>query len=172
MRSKVVPFKKDTDTRKNIKIDAQKRSLKALLLLFIEPYADGARDSEKYVFPDLTKVSVTINGSPNMIYNNGIEGKDMWEEAQRFFVKEKNKTEHMDATKFYNGDNFGLLIYMRSMADQEMHGSDKRLLNSTDGVQLENEGKAEGSGYVNCHVFVIAKSQFNIIDRQLESVQN
>jgi len=77
MRSQVVTFKKDTDTRKNIKIDAQKRSLKALLLLFIEPYTNGARDSEKYIFPDLTKVSVTINGSPNMIYNNGVEGKHM-----------------------------------------------------------------------------------------------
>jgi len=91
MRSQVVTFKKDTDTRKNIKIDAQKRSLKALLLLFIEPYADGAKDSEKYIFPDLTKVSVTINDSPNTIYNNGVEGKDTWEEAQRFFVKEKIK---------------------------------------------------------------------------------
>jgi len=86
--SKVVTFKKETDTR--INIDAQ-RSLKAILLLFMEPYDGGTRDSEKYVFPDLTKVSVTINGSPNMIYNNGIEGKDMWEEAHRFFVKEKIK---------------------------------------------------------------------------------
>ena len=67
----------------------------------MEGYTGGARDSEKYVFPDLTIVSVTINGSPNMIYNNGIEGKDMWEEAHRFFVKEKNKTEHMNLSKFY-----------------------------------------------------------------------
>ena len=87
-----------------------KRSLKALRLLFVEPYTDGTRDSEKYIFPDLTKVSVMINSSPNMIYSNGVEGKDMCEEAQRFFVKEQNKTEHMDATKFYTGDNFGLLI--------------------------------------------------------------
>jgi len=81
MRSQVVTFKKVTGTRKNIKIDAQKRSLKALLLLFIGPYTNGARDSEKYIFPDLTKVSVTINGSPNMLYTNGVESKDMWEEA-------------------------------------------------------------------------------------------
>ena len=40
-------------------------------------------------------------------------------------------------------------------------------MNSTDGVQL-----AEGSGNVNCHVFVIADSQFNIVERQLESVQD
>ena len=71
------PSKKDAKKRLDIKIDAQKRSLKAILLLFIEPYANGARDSEKYVFPDLMKVSVTINGSPNMIYNNGVEGKHM-----------------------------------------------------------------------------------------------
>jgi len=172
MRSEVVVFKKGTDTRLNIKVDAQKRSLEALRLLFVEPYTDGARDSEKYIFPDLMKVSVTINGSPNMIYNNGVEGKDMWEEVERFFVKEKNKTEYMNATKFFTGDNFGLLIDTRSTADQEMHGSGKRLVNSTDGVQLEIERKAEGSGNGNCHIFVIADSQFNIMDKQLESVQN
>jgi len=52
-----------------------------------------------------------------MIYNSGIEGKDMWEEAHRFFVKEKNKTVHMNATKFYTDDKFGLVVDMRSMAD-------------------------------------------------------
>jgi len=172
MRSEVVIFKKDTDTRMNIKVNAQKRSLKAILLLFIELYGDGTRDSEKYVFPDLTKVSVTINGSPNMIYDNGLEGKDMWEEAHRFFVKEKNKTEHMNLENFYTGDKFGLVIDMRSMSDQSMHGSSTCLVNSTDGVQPEIEWKAEGSGNVNCHIFVIADSQYNIIDRQFDSVQN
>jgi len=172
MRSEVVIFKKHTDTRLNIKVDAQKRSLKAILLLFIEPYVDGTRDSEKYIFPDLTKVSVTINGSPKMVYNNGDEGKDMWEEAQRFFVKEKNKTEHMNLENFYTGDKFGLVIDMPSMADQSMYGSGTRIVNSTDGVQLEIEQKAEGSGNMNCHIFVISNSQFNIMDRQFDSVQN
>ena len=58
----MVTFKKATDTRINIKVDAQGRSLKAILLLL---------------------------GSPKMLYNNGIEGKDMWEEAHRLFVKKK-----------------------------------------------------------------------------------
>jgi len=77
----------------------------------------------------------------------------------------------MDVTKFYTGDNFGLLIDMRSMADQEMHRNGRRIVNSTDGVQLEIERKAEGSGDLNCHVFVIADYQFNVMDRQQESVQ-
>jgi len=172
MHDKEVAFKKDTDTRINIKVNAQRRSLKALLLLFVEPYTAGARDSEKFIFPDLTKVSITVNGTPNMLYNNGIQGKDMWEEARNLFVKEKNKTEHMDMTKFYTGDKFGLVIDMRSMADQGIHGSGRRIMNSTDGVQLEIERKAKGSGDVKCHIFIITDFQFDLTDRQLESVQN
>jgi len=94
-----------------------------------------------------------------------------WDEAHRFFVKEKDKTEHMNTTKVYTGDKFGLVIDMRSMAEQSMHGSGTRIVNSTDGIQLEIEQKAEGSGDVKCHVFVISDSQFNVMDRQLESVQ-
>jgi len=77
--------------RLNIKINAQRRSLKAILLFLTEPYTAWTRDSEKYVFPDLKKVKVTINGSPNMIYNEGIVGTDLWREARRFFVREKIK---------------------------------------------------------------------------------
>ena len=69
----------------NIKVDAQRRSIKGILLLFVEPYAAGARDSEKLIFPDLNKVLVTINGSPNMLYNNGIEIRDAWRQVSRFF---------------------------------------------------------------------------------------
>ena len=45
----------------------------------------------------------------------------MWEEARHFFVKEKNKTENINLTKFYTGDKFWLLIDLRSMADQTIH---------------------------------------------------
>jgi len=86
-----VPFKKEIDQKVTIRVNAQRTSLKAFLLLFVEPYTAGQRDSEKFIFPDLTKVSVTVNGSPNMLYNDGIEGKDMWEEASNLFVKEKTK---------------------------------------------------------------------------------
>jgi len=172
LHDKEVALKKDTDTRINIKVNTPKRSLKALLLLFVEPYTAGARDSEKFIFPDLTKVSVTVNGAPNKLYSDGIKGKDMWEEARNLFVKEKNKTEHMDITKFYTGNKFGLVIDMRSMTAQDMHGSGTRIVNTTDGIQLEIERKAEGSGDVKCHIFVISDSQFNLMDRQLESVQD
>ena len=162
---------KAKDTKINIKVDAQRKSMKGLLLLFVEPYTAGTRDSEKFVFPDLKKVRVTINGSPNMVYNNGIESQDIWEEVSRFFMKEKHKPQQMTLTKFYTDNKFGLLIDLRSMASQEMHGTGTRLVNTTDGVQLEIERNGTGSGIVNCQIFVISDSQFNIMNKQLDSVQ-
>lgn len=172
-REEVVTFKKGADTRLNLRVNPQRRSLKAILLLFVEPYVAGARNAENYLNPDLTKVSVTVNGSPNKLYNNGFEGMDIWEEARRYFigVKEKNKTQRMNVEKFYTDDKFGLLIDLRSMADHAMHGSGTRLVNTKDGIQLELERTASGSGNVNCHVFVVSDSQMNIQGRQLESVQ-
>ena len=71
MREEVITFAKGTEARLNLRVNPQRRSLKAILLLFIEPYTAGTRDSEKHFNPDITKVNVTINGSPN----NGIDGR-------------------------------------------------------------------------------------------------
>jgi len=168
---KTITFAKNSAERLNIKVNAQRRSLKAILLLFTEPYAAGARDSEKFVFPDRTKVKVTINGSPSMLYNEGIVSTDLWREAKRFFVREKNKTEHMNLKLYLAGDRFGLVVDLRSMADRSMHGSGTRLVNTTDGVQLELERKKSGSGNINCQVFVIADAMMPIQYNQLQPIQ-
>ena len=170
-RDEVVTFTKVTDTRLNLRVNPQRRSLKGILLLFVEPYVAGARQAETYLNPDLTKVSVTVNGSPNRLYNNGLEGIDVWEEVKRFFLKSKNKTQHMNATKSYTENKFGVMIDLRSMSDHSMHGSGTRLVNTKNGVQLELERNASGSGNVNCHIYVISDAQMNILGRQLESVQ-
>ena len=86
-------------------------------------------------------------------------------------MKEKHKPQHMTLHKFYTKDKFGLLIDLCSMASQEMHGNCTRLVNTSDGVQLENKRDAKGSGTINCHVFIISDAQFNIVNRQLDSVQ-
>ena len=77
----------------------------------------------------------------------------------------------MNLTRFYTDDKFGLLIDLRSMADQSTHGSGTRLVNTKDGVQLELERKKGGSGNVNSHVFIIGDLQMNILEQQLTFVQ-
>ena len=127
----------------NINVDHQRRSMKGILILFVERYTAVARDSEKYIFPDLKKVSVAINGSPNMLYNNGIECEDAWRQVSRFFMKEKHKFQHMTLQKFYTEDKYGLLIDLCSMARQQMHGSGTRLVNTTD-THMDTGGSGTG----------------------------
>jgi len=100
-----------------------------------------------------------------MLYNEGIVSTDLWAEASRFFVREKNKTEHMNLKLFLAGDRFGLVIDLRSMADRTIHGSGRRL------VKLELERTTNGSGKLNCQVFVVSDAQFNILGNQLQDVQ-
>ena len=177
MREQVVDVKRNTDGRLNIRVNPQRRSLKGLLLLFIVPYTAGARDSEHYLNPDITKVHVTVNGSPNRVYNEGITGIDMWRETSRFFGRKSKKSSggydrpNMSLAKYLVGNKFGLFIDLRSMADTTLHGNGQRLVNTQDGIQLTLERKTTGSGTVKCHIFSISDSQMNITSQQLQSVQ-
>ena len=91
----VVTIANESEMSNTMRVNPRRRSLKGILLLFVEPFSAGARDSETFVHPNVTKVNVKVNGVLNMLYNNGIEGKDMWEEASRNFVKKKKQTENM-----------------------------------------------------------------------------
>ena len=152
-------------------MNSQRRLLKGILLLFIVPYTAGARDSENYLNPDITKVDVTINGSPNKLYNEGIKGIDMWHEVSQFFGKKGNGRSHINLTKYLTDNKFGLFIDLRSIADTTLHGNGQRLVNTNDGVQLAIEKKKNtGSGRAKCNIFIISDAQVNIMDRQLQSV--
>ena len=166
----------------NIRVNPQRRSLKGILLLFVDPFTVGSRETEDYFNPDITKVKVTVNGVPSRVYNDGISGTDMWNELTRYFnprghtLKKGSHTgnggrPNMTLTKYLAGKKFGLWVDLRSMADTTLHGNGQRLVNTQDGVQLEIERKTSGSGNTHCHIFTISDSQMNIISRQLESVQ-
>ena len=168
----MITFAKGSETRPNIHVNPQRRSLKAILLSFIEPFKAGARDSEKYFNPDITKVHVAINSSPNKIYNNGIDGSDMWAEISRFFgTKNKEGGGNMNLTKYLADNKFGLIIDLRSIEDTSLHGNGVRLFNTKDGIHLEIERAASGSGEVKCHVYTISDAQLNIKEKQLLDVE-
>ena len=171
MREKVVPITRDSTTRLNLRVNPQRLSLKGILLLFINPFTAGARDTEQYFNPDITNVTVTVNGVPNRVCNEGLKGSDMWQELTRHFKPSTNGRPNMTLAKYLTANKFGLWVDLRSMADTTMHGNGQRLVNTQDGVQLEIVRKASGSGTTNCHIFTVSDSQLNIMKQQLFDVQ-
>ena len=153
LHPKTQDFNKEKDTHFNIRVDAQILSLKAIVLVFEDPYTAGARDSEKF------------KGQPNNVYDGGLKGRDLWEQAYRFFGKEKSKPQHMDMKKFFTQDKFRLVIDMRTTRDPTMHGSGKRIMGSNEGVQLAIDRKRKGSGTMTCHIYVVSDAQLDIMNR-------
>ena len=163
---KTLTVKKLEDTIMNVSITVPRRSMKEILFLFCEPHVLGKRESETFFNPDITDVRVSINGIPNKVNSQGLEPREQWEEVlQHFAATNGGNTDNMHATKFYTEDKFGLFIDLRSMRDGKMYGSGLELDNLKGGVDLKIQRKGSGSGTVNCHIFIIADAQFNILEK-------
>ena len=170
MRAQVVPITRGSDTHLNLRVNPQRRSLKGILLLFINSFTPGTRDTEHFFNPDITEVKVTVNGVPTRVCNEGLNGSDMWQEITRHFKPSTNGRSNMTLAKYLTSNKFGLWIDLRSMADTTMHGNGQRLVNTQDGVQLEIDRNASGSGVTYCYIFTVADAQMNIMSKQLESI--
>lgn len=165
---KTISITKGTDSIINESINVPRRSMKGLiLLLFYEPYEKGTRDSEKTFNPDITEVKVVVNGILDKVYRQGMKTGDLWEEVYRRFEKEKSS---MNVTDFYSGDRCALFVDLRSMGEDQLHGSGLRLVNTKDGVQVTINRTMSGSGNVKRHIFILSDAQFNIVNKELESV--
>jgi hypothetical protein len=66
----------------NENINIPRKSMLAVVLLFTNKVRTN---SEEYIYPNIDKVNVTIEGVPNAIYSQGLPKDRFFEEAKRFF---------------------------------------------------------------------------------------
>ena len=98
------------------------------LLNFIQLEFVLARNSS------ITSIKVSIDGTPNRVFSQGILPFDMWNETKRYFRPADRLDEiEIDAT-FYTGGHFGLFVDLRTMAENILHGSGLRLVKSEGGI--------------------------------------
>ena len=70
----IIPLNK-SDTSFSVDINSLSKSLKGLLLIFIQERSvtKFARDTEEFYNPKITKVEVTVEGVPNELYAQNME---------------------------------------------------------------------------------------------------
>ncbi len=108
-------------------VNVPRRSMRAIMLF---KHAD-TENSEEYVYPNITKVDVTIDGKPNAVYSNGMGIDDLYREARRIFhMKDTNMTEK----KFYD-NKFALVIDLRCTDDNVVNAG-HNVTDTKSGVQL------------------------------------
>ena len=167
---KTLPWAKG-NTREVIDINIPRKSMKAVVLLFTEK---GAGDSEHFLFPNLTQVDVTVEGNPNDIYSRGLAKRNMYREAVRFFGNDDCEkyigTECISRRQYYT-DKFACVIDFRTVDDDTVSGSGRKLIGTQAGILLEIEKEVTTSD-LSCHVFVVADGTIDISGTQLNGTAN
>ena len=133
-------------------------SLRGIFILFVDDANDRKNFAcnNKLYNPTITRVLVSINGNPHELYAGGIQPKDYYTEAKKYF---DNPNSDVTWPEFLT-TKFGLFIDFRSSSNNFLHGSGRTV--DGRGVLLQIDKVAEASGDLTCHVFSIVDSVLQI----------
>ena len=79
--------KKDTTWKIDVN-NLSVRSLRELLLLFLEKRDDFANRNEEFYNPSIKKMLTTINGMPYHLFAAELQARDIYQEIKKYFYRE------------------------------------------------------------------------------------
>ena len=150
----------------NENINLPRASMKAIVFLFTQ---EPRTNSELFVYPNIEKVKITIEGKPNLIYSQGIPKNRFYDEAKRMFLMVRDHESEMSPQDFYR-DKFALVIDLRSIEDTSRHETGKRIVNTQSGVLLEIT-KLATTADVICRTYVVSDAVARFANNDLSSVE-
>ena len=168
-----------SETIWNIALAPQAKSMKGILILFVDPSDGGTsfgRDTEKFYNPKITKVSITLDGNPNQLFSSGMKPHQHFNEIRKHFADGKHRTVNTIAKELelsdvslpdYLTSKYGLWLDMRTTDDDSLHGSGRKIEGASQSIQVEIESKAETAGALDAYVYYIADAQLNFDDARL-----
>ncbi|CAB3991169.1 Hypothetical predicted protein [Paramuricea clavata] len=126
-------------------------------------------DSEEYIFPNIEKVKVTIEGKPNAVYSQGLTTENFYDEPKRLFgIANNTCNDNISVRKFYK-NKFALVVDLRAVDDNHIVGSEKKLLGDNPGIllEIETDGMSED---IFCNIFVLSDGLINISEKTLQGI--
>ena len=167
---KIIVNKKDTVW--NWAFNTPCKSLKGILVLFEE---DGSytRDTSKFYNPKIQKVSVIVEGKPNQLYTQGMRSFEQYDEICKYFAEGKQRDndaneiqKHLQLYDLslgeYLTDRYALWLDFRTIDENELHRTGRRIENASEGITLQIEKKEESAGALNAYIYLIMDAQLNI----------
>ena len=141
LRAHIIPLNK-SDTSFSVDINSPSKSLKGVLLIFTQERSATkfARDTEAFYNPKITKVEVTVEGVPNEMYAQNMEYRHQYDEIVKHFAEgglkeagaiQKDLQLHSVNIASYYTDKYALWLDFRTIDDNRLHGSGRRLENTS-----------------------------------------
>ena len=87
-------------TRESVNVSIPRKSMKAIVLLFTKTKRTPD-DSEEFLNANIEKVSISIGGVSNCVYNKGLTKEEVFNAAKRFFATRKDlNNDNLKQTEF------------------------------------------------------------------------
>ena len=131
-----------------------------MLLIFMKERSTTKfnRDSEEHFNPKITKVEVTVEGVPNELYAQNMEYCHQYNEIIKHFAEGRLK-------------DYGVIwLDFRTIDDNRLHGSGRRLENTSEGIYLQITEESGSVGKLSCYLHILQDAQINISDAQFLNV--
>ena len=168
-----------SDTTWNWSFNTPCKSLKGILVLFEEeePYK---RNTSKFYNPKISKVSVIVEGKPNQLFAQGMQPFEHYQEICKYFAEGKQKDNNANEIQKhlrlhdvkvadYLTNKYALWLDFRTIDENALHGTGRRIENASEGITLQIEKKGEGDGKLNAYIYLIMDAQLNIQNGQFVS---
>ena len=114
-----------------------------------------------------------MEGKPNHLYAQGMRSFEQYDEIWKYFAKGKQRdndaNEIQKHLQLYNlslgeylTDRYALWPDFRTIDENELHRTGRRIENASEGITLQIEKKAESAGALNAYIYLIMDAQLNI----------
>ena len=167
----------NSDTSFSVDINSPSKSLKGVLLIFTKERSATkfSRDTEELFNPKITKVEVTVEGVPNELYAQNIEYRHQYDEILKHFAEgrlkeagaiQKDLQLHNVNIASYYTDKYAIWLDFRTIDNNRLHGSGRRLENTIEGIRLQITKESGSVGKLSCYLYIFQDAQINISDAQ------
>ena len=180
LRARIIPLN-NSNTSFSVDINSPSKSLKGVLLIFTKERSATkfTRDTEEFFNPKITKVEVTVEGVPNELYPQNMEYRHQYDEIVKHFAEgrlkeagaiQKDLQLHNVNINSYYTDKHALWLGFKTIDDNRLHGSGRRLENTSEGIQLQITKEAGASRKLSFYLYIFQDAQINISDSQFLNV--
>ena len=177
LRQRRMPVNK-SDRTWNINLNIPAKSMKGILMLFKEPVTPFNKNTEAFYNPQIKTVEMIIEGVPNQLYSQQLKTYNLWDEMQKIPLKQ-NPLANLICKEFnlsdvtlgkYLTENFALWLDMRTIDDDQLHGTGRKIQNASEGITLQITKEEETAGALDAYIYVIMDAQLNIKEGRFDQI--
>ena len=180
LRARIIALN-NSDMSFSIDINSPSKSLKGALLIFMKERSATkfSCDTEEFFNPKITKVEVTVEGVPNELYAQNMEYRHQYDETLKQFGEDRLKEagaiqkdlqlHNINIASYYT-DKCALWLDFRTIDDNRLHDSGRRLENTSEGIRLQVTKETGSAGKLSCYLYIFQDTQINISNAQFLDV--